>query len=154
RERVARALENGSTDLADACHSLRIGRRPYAHRLAVVAGDAAGAAAALRDAGGGRASVAGGREPHVVFLLPGQGVQRPGMVSDLYEAEVGFRECVDDCAERLRPWLGADIRRLLVDRRPSADLDDTSATQPALFVAELALATLWRSLGVEPRALI
>jgi non-ribosomal peptide synthase protein (TIGR01720 family) len=66
---------------------------------------------------------------------------------------------VDACAELLRPDLGLDLRDVLYPRggRPeeaAGRLRQTFITQPALFVVEYALARLWMSWGVRPRAMI
>jgi natural product biosynthesis luciferase-like monooxygenase protein/amino acid adenylation domain-containing protein len=54
---------------------------------------------------------------------------------------------------------GWDLRRLLgrgraEDASGGTALDDTRFAQPAVFVTEYALATLWMSWGIRPRALI
>ncbi|MEM9594498.1 MAG: acyltransferase domain-containing protein, partial [Acidobacteriota bacterium] len=51
--------------------------------------------------------------------------------------------------------LGLDLRTLLFDDgdAATAQLTGTALAQPALFVVEWSLARLWRSWGVEPRAL-
>ena len=95
----------------------------------------------------------------VVFLFSGQGSQYPNMGADLYASEPVFRDCLDQCAEQLRPHLGLDLREVLY---PSAEnpaaaaeqLNRTSITQPALFSVEYSLAQWWMAHGVRPQAMV
>ena len=161
RERLAGHLERsqpGLRGLADAAHTLAVGRRAFAHRAAVVARDAAEAAVRLR---GGPAAEgeAPKTAPEVVFLFPGQGAQHPGMAAELYAAEAAFREPLDRAAELLEPELGFDLRRVLFPLAGEGDeaarrLARTEAAQPALFAVEHALARLWAGWGVRPRAML
>ena len=70
-----------------------------------------------------------------------------------------FKAAVDECAERLTPLIGADLRALLYPEEgagvDAADrLKQTRFTQPALFAIEYALARLWMHWGVRPAAMI
>jgi len=158
-ERLAAHLgEHPDVDLADAAHTLRVGRRELPRRAAVVADSPADAAAALRDP---RRLITGApvrRAPRVALLFSGQGAQYAGMGAELYGAEPVFRDTVDECAEGLRQELdGADIRTTMFaadDEEADDLLRQTGLTQPALFTVEYALARLWRSWGLEPAAMI
>jgi len=146
---------------ADVAHTLRVGRKTFACRRAVVCRSAEEAAQALRMLDP-RQVVTGsheGGERRAVFLFPGQGAQHAGMASDLYRGEPFFREQVDHCAEILRPHLGLDLRQLFgPEPARTADVDrmleETWLTQPALFVIEHSLAQLWREWGIRPASLI
>lgn len=138
--------------LADVAFTLHAGREAFAHRRTLVATDAAEAAQALR-APGPVARHEGGPRP-VAFLFSGQGSQHATMGRGLYDSEPVYRAVVDRCAETLRPLIGADLRTLLHADDGAAALAETRFTQPALFVAELALATLWEHWGVVPAAML
>src|SRR5262249_50600849 len=94
--------------LADVAFSANTGRAHLEHRLAVVAGDIAGATTALEAhvAGLGPSDVitghAGGGEPTAAFLFSGHGSHYPGMGRQLYAAHPAFRDAIDRCAELLR----------------------------------------------------
>ncbi len=144
-------------DLADVAFTLHAGRQPFAERRALVAEDGEQAARLLDTAAPARRAPA--HAPPVVFLFPGQGAQYVGMGRGLYAAHDVFRVALDECAAHVEPVLGRDLRALLLDEtqdeaRAAELLRATSVTQPALFAVEYALACLWRSLGVEPEALI
>ncbi|MEN8447289.1 MAG: type I polyketide synthase, partial [Cyanobacteria bacterium J06555_13] len=109
-------------------------------------------------------------EKSVVFMFSGQGSQHIDMAKDLYEVEPTFRQTIDHCAE----ILGDDLPLLdllypnqkkqqpITPQQQSASspaphsptLNQTTYAQPALFAIEYALAKLWLSWGIQPKALI
>jgi len=158
---AAHLLASPEQDFSDVAHTLKVGRKPFPHRRALVAGNAAEAAAKLRshDAKSVFSGTAAPNEPALVFLFPGQGAQYVNMGRGLYDTEPVFRQEVDRCAEILRQHLGQDIRCILyppAEQRAAAELqlNATSITQPAIFTVEFALARLWLSWGVKPAVLI
>lgn len=153
--------EPAAPALADIAYTYAMGRRTFNHRSAVVAADAAQAAAALELNNPGKVVTGSGQpEPQpIVFMFPGQGAQYAGMGLACYRHEPVFREAVDRCAEILRPQLGLDLRDALYARERGAepkafDLRQTALAQPALFTVEYALACLWMSWGIAPEAMI
>ena len=148
--------------LADVAYTLQAGRRAFTQRRAFVCSDNADAVRVIETFDSPR-TLTQSAEPvpdrPIVFMFPGQGTQHVGMGEDLYRHEPLFRETVDDCCELLRPHLKLDLRDVLYpteENRSAAEaqLRETSLTQPALFVTEYALAQLWISWGVRPRAMI
>ncbi len=92
-------------------------------------------------------------------MFPGQGSQRPGMATALYQAEPVFRGLVDQCTDIAGTELGTHLRELLLAPEPGASglaerMRDTAIAQPALFAVEYALARTWISWGVTPEAMI
>ncbi len=162
---AAHLASHPEESLADVAFTLQRGRRAFEQRRFAVCRDSADAA-----------SVLGGEHPErllsgtvpaearaVIFMFSGQGSQYPGMGAGLYRDEPVFRAAVDRCAELLRPHLGEhgglDLREVLFPSDPGSEaaaerLSQTALTQPALFTVEYALAGLWQSWGVEPRAMI
>jgi amino acid adenylation domain-containing protein len=142
-------------DLADAAHTLRVGRRAFVYRRSVVCRDLADAVAALEDPRRALSRREERSDRPVAFLFPGQGAQYPGMGRDLYSTEEVFRREVDRCCELLGV-LGDGLREVIFGQgeEAAAHLEQTVHTQPALFVIEHALARLWMSWGIEPKAMI
>jgi len=139
-------------DLADVAHTLRVGRRAFAHRRHVVAATAAEAARLLL-APPTPARTVGEDLPEIAFLFPGQGAQYAGMGRGLHASEPAFRAAYDQCCRILEPHLGEDPRALFLGGSAES-LTATRITQPAIFCLEYALARLWMSWGVVPTALI
>jgi acyl transferase domain-containing protein/SAM-dependent methyltransferase/acyl carrier protein len=144
-------------DLADAAHTLHVGRHAFRQRRTIVApsDDRDAAIRALLDA----SNVTTAGERSIVFMFPGQGAQYPGMAQGLYKHEPVVRRAIDQCAKILDPELGADLRKVLFPsakkKAGAADvLRDTKWAQPALFTIGYALAELWMSWGVKPSAMI
>jgi len=147
--------------LADAAYTLKVGRRAFNYRRALVCRDAEDAIPALQKPDPNRliSACAEATNCGVAFMFPGQGAQYVNMGLEIYHLEQTFREQVDQCCELLRPHLGFDLREALYPSRELIEeaaekLKQTDVTQPALFVIEYALAKLWMEWGVRPAAMI
>jgi acyl transferase domain-containing protein/acyl carrier protein len=158
---AAHLKQKSDINLADAAYTLQVGRKVFPHRRSIICRDAAEAVEALE----GRAhkqvwtDVHGDTNASVVFMFSGQGTQYAGMGAELYETEPAFREQVDYCAEVLTSHLGRDVRDVLFSHGVETEeanlaLQQTSLTQPALFVVEYALAQLLIEWGVRPSVMI
>lgn len=147
--------QNPDVNLSDVAWTLSVGRKAFAHRLAVTAETVASAAAALDtpEINGAAMRSRPARSRDVVFMFPGQGATYPGMGRGLYACEPAFRAAVDECIEALAGELEFDLRERLFSDIPEALLP-TSVMQPATFVIEYALARLWMSQGIVPVAMI
>ena len=158
---VAHMKQHPELNLADIAHTLQVGRKSFDHRMTLVCRDLDDASAAL-EAQDERHVVTSLQETNdrpVMFMFPGQGAQHVKMGTELYQAEQTFREQVDLCSELLHAHLGCDLRAMLYPDQDNVEeaaeqLNQTIFTQPALFVVEYALAKLWMSWGVRPRAMI
>ncbi|HEY0093208.1 MAG TPA: acyltransferase domain-containing protein, partial [Archangium sp.] len=158
---VSHLRANPELSLADAAFTLQVGRKRFARRRALVAHSVADAIEALSSRDPARVFTGGqetGGRP-VMFMFSGQGAQYVDMGRQLYESEPLFRDEVDACAKKLEKHLGFDLRTVLyppeAQREAATErLKQTSLTQPALFVIEYALAKLWMSWGLKPRAMI
>ncbi|MFF7653738.1 type I polyketide synthase [Streptomyces sp. NPDC007983] len=102
-------------------------------------------------AGVERGSVVAGQ---TAFVFPGQGSQWVRMGVGLMDASPVFAARIEECAAALAEftdWSLVDVLRG-VDGAPS--LDRVDVVQPALFAVMVSLAEVWRSLGVEPSAVV
>ena len=157
---AAHLKSHPNVNLADVSWTLQAGRRAFDCRRVVVASDVPDAVMALstRDRRRSNTRLQRSATPEVYFLFPGQGSQHPNMARQIYEAEPVFREAVDRCAQILRPHLGDDLLALLYPPGSSTDetkrrVTETVIAQPAIFTIEYALAQLWMSWGIRPKAM-
>lgn len=173
--RTSEALENTAanlinhlkeypdTHLADVAYTLQVGRKAFAHRLALVCEDASDAVASLEARDPQRVltqvvthnSESCGRS--VVFMFSGQGSQYVNMARDLYQSEPTFRTHTDFCFDLLKSEHDLDLRKILYPgddplENMAEQLKQTENAQPALFVIEYALAQMWLSWGVAMQA--
>ena len=133
----------------------------FAHRRSLVCRDAREAArrprARATAAASSPACTSAARRP-VAFLFPGQGAQHPGMGARALRRRAGLPRRARRCAELLRPQLGRRPARACSPRTAgerggrATSCERTELAQPALFAVEYALARLWMSWGVAPRA--
>ncbi|WP_406369678.1 acyltransferase domain-containing protein [Streptomyces sp. NBC_00647] len=152
---LAQSLDTAvAADVPDIAYTLQVGRVTNNWRTAVVGGDPHALRDQLRSALPRRAYRAG----TLGFMFPGQGAQRLGMASGLYDELPRFRAVVDECSEHLAGQLGIDLRTLLLDTTGDTGLETTlrrtRLAQPALFVTEYALASQLLDWGMRPRVLI
>ena len=157
---AARLRQPDAPPLADVAYSLQVGRRAFDHRLTISAASIDAAVGALegRESRGVQSGLRSAKGSDIVFMFPGQGAQYPNMGRGLYDHEPEFRRHIDRCAEILRPLMADDLLSLLypAEDSPAARqrLMSTVAAQPAIFSVEYALAKLWMSWGITPRAMI
>jgi myxalamid-type polyketide synthase MxaB len=162
--RLSRYLAEPSSNasLADVCYTTHVGRAHFPYRRAIVASSRDEAVRVLSQPDG---SVSGHadlrRALRVAFLFSGQGSQYVQMARELYETDRTFREAFDGCAAKASPLLPRPLAEVVYPpaapdavASPSDPIHETVFTQVALFAVEYALATLWRSWGVEPAVLV
>ncbi|MGH9692598.1 MAG: ketoacyl-synthetase C-terminal extension domain-containing protein, partial [Bryobacteraceae bacterium] len=125
------SLDSRSVRLPDTAYTLAVGRRPFAHRLYVIAETGKQAAAQLSKPEQIRSrNTASDGKPRIAMMFPGQGSQYPGMGEELYQTEPLYREVVDDCCEKLKTLAGIDLLPVL--HTPGADLRDEAARRQAM----------------------
>ncbi|MTW06315.1 acyltransferase domain-containing protein, partial [Pseudoduganella ginsengisoli] len=161
REQLAQHLDrhhagqHGEAWFADAAYTTQVGRRQHGERYAVVAADAAQAAALLR-APDARAVSGRAQQTATVLLFPGQGSQRIGMAAQLYRACTPFRHAFDEVEALVSAELDTSLKTLLWSDQPyhAQRLKQTAFAQPALFAVEYALARTLMAAGIRPAALL
>ncbi|SHH54662.1 type I polyketide synthase [Cognatishimia maritima] len=152
---------NPEVDLADVAYTLQKGRRAFEKRRVVVA-ETPLEAAELLEANDQRRVFTHSAEadtPDVVFMFPGGGAQYVQMAQDLYETEPVFQDWMDAGLAILDGladydakalWLANDMSREAAE----AELKRPSVQLPLIMIVEYALAQLWQSWGVTPKALV
>ncbi|MCW3046746.1 MAG: hypothetical protein JWO74_1030, partial [Solirubrobacterales bacterium] len=147
--------------LEDIGASLAAARGALSHRAVVIGDDAEALLDGLRGLADGVpvAHVVGGvaagdsaRGP--VFVFSGQGGQWPGMAVELLEQSPVFAAQMQACADALAPHVDFDLEGVLRGAEGQPPLEYVHVIVPALFAVMVSLAALWRSLGVEPAAVV
>ncbi|XXX73393.1 SDR family NAD(P)-dependent oxidoreductase [Sorangium sp. So ce134] len=90
----------------------------------------------------------------VVFVFPGQGAQWYGMGRSLLQGEPVFRATIERCDRCIREVLGWSLIHELTVGRASSRLEDIEVSLPAIISIGIAVAAFWRSVGVEPAAVV
>ena len=136
-------------------------RTQFASRAAVSVRDAAEAVEALHALAEGRphatVSVGEARDRgRVVFVFPGQGSQWPSMGRALLAESAVFAQAIAACETALSKytdWSLTSVLRGDEDLEPSL-LERVDVIQPSLFAMNVGLAAVWRSLGLQPSAVV
>ncbi|MDI5937985.1 beta-ketoacyl synthase N-terminal-like domain-containing protein, partial [Micromonospora sp. DH15] len=159
-DRLSRFLDTVSDDLiGDVGRALATTRPAFARRAVVSGVDRAALRAGLDALAQGEPAahvqVGTARERgKIVFVFPGQGSQWAGMAAELMRTSTVFREELLACADALQPYLDWSLRDVLSGREGAPRLDRSDVVQCATFAVVAALAALWRSMGVEPDAVM
>jgi acyl transferase domain-containing protein len=163
---TARLERQPDAALPAIARTLQTGRARFGTRRTLVARDPADALAALKARDPRRIFTAARQADAtpVVFLLPGQGAQYPGMARGLYHTEPVFRAWLDRLAGLFSRELEMPLLNVILEtgdgRRETGKPDslspisNTQFAQPALFAVEYALAQLLISWGIQPAAML
>jgi acyl transferase domain-containing protein/NADPH:quinone reductase-like Zn-dependent oxidoreductase/acyl carrier protein len=92
--------------------------------------------------------------PRLAFVFTGQGAQWWAMGRELFDQEPVFREMIERCSELFKPYASWSLLTELTRLETDSRLDQTEIAQPAIFALQVALATLWRSWGIAPDAVV
>lgn len=147
-------------NLADVAFTLQVGRKAFNHRRVAVVGPDDQVAQVLESRDAKRVATLyqeRGKRP-MAWMFSGQGSQYGAMGHQLYADENAYRQQVDNCLNLLRAAGEAELAESLragfaAGAAPEA-FNQTSLTQPALFICEYALAQTWLGWGLEPDAMI
>ncbi|HEX5257099.1 MAG TPA: type I polyketide synthase, partial [Mycobacterium sp.] len=145
-------------DVADVGWSLA-GRATFEYRAVVVGGDRDRLLAGLDELANddptgsvirGTATPAG----KTVFVFPGQGSQWLGMAIELLDTAPVFAQQIHECEEAFAEFVDWSLIDVLRGAPDAPGLDRVDVVQPVLFAVMVSLAELWKSVGVNPDAVI
>ncbi|XXY48825.1 SDR family NAD(P)-dependent oxidoreductase [Sorangium sp. So ce269] len=154
------APESEAVPLRDIGYTAALRRSHQEHRLAAAGRTKQEIAAQLEAFLDGQAppllatGVAPGKRETLAFVFGGQGAQWPGMGRDLLAQDGAFRAGLRECDAAVAAHAGFSILDALEAEGPLSRLDDTEVAQPAIFGVQVALAAMWRALGVVPGAVV
>jgi len=147
-------------DLIEMAWSLCTSRAALAHRAVILAEDQDQALVGLRRlaAGDPAAEVLTGRASSgdtggVAFVFPGQGAQWVGMGRGLGEAFPAFAAAIAACEEALAPHVDWSLREVLTGEA-GWWTERVDVVQPALWAVMVALAEVWKGLGIRPDVVV
>ncbi|MCV7425502.1 type I polyketide synthase [Mycobacterium montefiorense] len=155
---AAQVAGDEGLDLADVAWSLA-GRATFEHRAVVVGSDRDQLLAGLAELAGddpGSSIIRGAARPvgKQVFVFPGQGSQWLGMGIELLDAAPVFAQQIEACAEAFAEFVDWSLIDVLRGAPASPGMDRVDVVQPVLFAVMVSLAELWKSVGVNPDAVI
>lgn len=147
--------------LKDIVHSIKKHRAYHDKRLAVLAGNKEELLEKLEayEAGQMRPGMVYGKADSekyskVVFVYTGMGPIWWAMGRQLLDKEPVFRATILKCDEIIRHYAGWSLMEELTADENLSRLDQPQYAQPANFAVQVALTELWKSLGINPDAVI
>ena len=149
--------------LADMAWTAGSGRSHFACRAGVAFGDAAQLRQGLQELAAGLAESSNGlpgpqspEPPRVAFVYTGQA--GPWLYTTgkrLYETEPVFREVLDRCNGKLTDERGAGLLAAIFgENAGGAETGCPATRRAAVYAIECALTALWKSVGVNPAAVM
>lgn len=156
RDHYTTFLKETETSLADLCYSASVRRIHHSHRLALVADSKEALAKQLAtrhiDLSEDAPNLNIPKQP--VFVFSGQGSQYAGMGQVLLATEPVFAEAFSVCDQAFQRYASWSLLDLLKDPSQSTRFRDTEVAQPVICAFEIALAALWKSWGMTPKAVV
>jgi acyl transferase domain-containing protein len=143
--------QTGSESLGAICATAGLRRTAHGHRVAAVGRDAATLISRLAEAATRGPVRPRQGPPRIAFVFPGQGSQWAGMGRSLMASEPVFEAAIARCDIAIKAEAGWSVIELLNAKEPIADI---ATLQPTLFSMQVGLASLWRSWGLVPEAVV
>ncbi len=152
-------VEHPEVELPDLAYSLATTRSHFEHRAVLVTSGMPELREELKAIASDQPapSTAFGRDGvrgKVVFVFPGQGSEWIGMARCLLESSPAFRDRLEGCDRAFAPYLDWSLLEVLREQEGAPALEGVDVVQPVLFAVMVALAAVWRSMGVEPDAVV
>jgi acyl transferase domain-containing protein/NAD(P)-dependent dehydrogenase (short-subunit alcohol dehydrogenase family)/acyl carrier protein len=156
---VAATLGSSTDPVPAVAHCLATEREDFDHRSVVIGKSREELCGALQAfaADPSASSAIHGEAQRIgrpVFVFPGQGSQWVGMAAGLLAESEVFRLRIEECAAAFKPYLAYDVVAVLSGDDHDVDMERSDVIQPLIFSVMLALAAMWRSVGVEPAAVV
>ncbi|WP_025736141.1 type I polyketide synthase [Mycobacterium genavense] len=155
---AAHVAADDELNIADVAWSLA-GRATFEHRAVVIGADRDRLLAGLGelaadDPGGSVIRGAAQSAGKHVFVFPGQGSQWAGMGIELLDTAPVFARHIEVCAEAFAEFVDWSLIDVLRGAPGAPGIDRVDVVQPVLFAVMVSLAELWKSVGVNPDAVI
>ena len=137
--------------LEDICQTLARGRSHHTYRRAFVVNSKQDLLHALKSP---QSSPGASKKESssLCFLFTGQGSEQSGMGLELMKQSQVFRDAIQRLEEALGGMLGKPIPSIWANKH--REFARASMIQPSLFAYGWALSEVWKSWGVEPRAVL
>lgn len=153
--------EGASESLSDICYTSNARRAHQDHRLSLVGCSREEFVKVLEAFTAGEThpamhahTAAQHRRPKTAFVFSGQGPQWWAMGRQLLAEESVFRIALEQCDEQFGAHAGWSLLEQLRADESDTRMTSTAVAQPSLFAAQVGLAALWRSWGIEPSAVV
>ncbi|MBH5338670.1 SDR family NAD(P)-dependent oxidoreductase [Streptomyces pactum] len=158
---AAFVTQSPDAGVAEVARSLVVSRAALEHRAVVIGSDRAELLSGLQAVAAGETAgasqvVVGERtgRRQAVFVFPGQGSQWVGMAVELLDAGGVFAEALAECGEALAEFVEWRLEDVLRGAASAPGLGRVDVVQPVLWAVMVSLARVWRSVGVEPAAVV
>ncbi|KEO82730.1 type I polyketide synthase [Tumebacillus flagellatus] len=155
------ALEKKDMSLTDLGYTLTHHRAEHNSRLAVVASSKQELIDKLAIVQAGEAApgltlgtVPRGGAPKLAFVYTGMGPQWWAMGHQLLKQEPVFRAVAEEIDAKFKALSGWSLLEEMLKSEEDSRMIETEVAQPANFLIQVGLTSLWRSWGIQPDAII
>ncbi|MBL0385639.1 acyltransferase domain-containing protein [Tumebacillus sp. ITR2] len=164
RAALAEGGKLAQVSLADLAHSTALHRGHHPQRMALVVSnkdellealDAVVTSETHPRAIEGTAPVTPEKTRRLAFVFTGMGPQWWGMGRQLYAEEPVFRATLDECDRVFQAMSGWSLLEEMLRKDESQSrMEETQISQPAHLFLQIGLTNWWRSMGIEPEAVV
>lgn len=153
-------VSNPEVSLTDICFTANTARTNFDYRVCIIAESKeelrqklSDFTARKEDSGIIEGKVKGRKRPKVVFIFPSEESAYLGIGYQFYQTQPVFRSALDKCGEIIKPYLQRSLPETLYS--PIHELSGwADCSHSALFAVEYAMAQLWLSWGIKPKAVM
>ncbi|KQV99481.1 type I polyketide synthase [Rhizobacter sp. Root1221] len=103
---------------------------------------------------GAAAAQTSAQAPQVAFIFSGHRAQPWSLCRKFLASQPVFAQVLADCDQALRPHTGWSVLERLAGEGAAPSPQEVAAYHPCQFAYQVALAAMWRSLGVEPALVV
>lgn len=153
--------ESNTFSLQDICYTASVRRSHHEYRLAITGNSRQTLAKSLESFLEGQpsselclATKVPNRSPKIVFVLPSQVPQGWTLRKELLGEEIHFKTALEECDRLFRQHANWSLWKEADANESCSHLPQTETFQLELFALQVALAAVWRSWGIVPKALI
>ena len=149
--------ENNEINLNDLAYTLSNYRKKFSKKIFFVANNSAELLSKIKDTLENESEIGNNtfKNPGVIFMFTGAGIQYVNMAKDLYKTNSRIRAVMDECFKILRQYSVLDFESLLFRETDKIEyIKHSHIAMPLIFLVEYSIAIFLMEIGIKPQGMI